>query len=212
MDIYQSEDEQVEALKKWWKENGTSVIVGLIVGVGAVLGWRGWVGYTESQGQRASMAYEEMLGAVENGEHDSAVKAGERIQKEYASTPYADLAGLGLAQVYVNANDPASAERQLVWVMENTGSAEMRHIARLRLARVWFAQERVDAALDLIQAEESGSFAAIYEELKGDLHKSKGAVSEARSAYQKALAVGTKNHDLVQMKLDELGTAPGKES
>ena len=37
-----TEEEQVEALKSWWKENGKSLIMGVVIAVAAVFGWRGW--------------------------------------------------------------------------------------------------------------------------------------------------------------------------
>ena len=43
MDVYTSEDEQVEALKKWWKENGKSVIGGVIIGAGLLFGGRAYI-------------------------------------------------------------------------------------------------------------------------------------------------------------------------
>ena len=44
MDIYASEEEQVQAIKKWGKENGPGIIAGLILGLGALFGWRYWQG------------------------------------------------------------------------------------------------------------------------------------------------------------------------
>ncbi len=212
MNIYRSEDEQVEALKKWLKENGKSVIAGLVIGLGVVLGWRGWQDHQERQAQRASADFEQMMSAVQRKENESALKEGELIKKEYGSTPYAALSSLALARISLEQGDPAGAKAQLGWAMQHADSEEIRHIARLRLARVLFGTDEHDAALDLVAAVEPGGFAAAYEELKGDLYKVRGQVDDARLAYTKALAAGTRNRDLVQMKLNDLGSAPGEES
>ena len=37
-----TEEEQVEQLKKWWKENGLSIVGGVVVGLALVFGWRSW--------------------------------------------------------------------------------------------------------------------------------------------------------------------------
>ena len=33
MEVYTTEEQQVEVIKEWWKENGTSVIAGTVIGL-----------------------------------------------------------------------------------------------------------------------------------------------------------------------------------
>ncbi|MGU3844696.1 YfgM family protein, partial [Vibrio diabolicus] len=40
MELYDTEEQQVEAIKDWWKENGKAVIIGAVVGLGGLFGWR----------------------------------------------------------------------------------------------------------------------------------------------------------------------------
>ena len=42
MDVYKTEEEQVEAIKKWWQENGKSIIAGVVIGITAIFGWRAY--------------------------------------------------------------------------------------------------------------------------------------------------------------------------
>ena len=39
MNAYETDEEKVEAIKGWWKENGISVVGGLALGLAAVFGW-----------------------------------------------------------------------------------------------------------------------------------------------------------------------------
>ena len=41
MSIYDGDEEQqVEAIKDWWQANGKAVIIGVVVGIGGIVGWR----------------------------------------------------------------------------------------------------------------------------------------------------------------------------
>ena len=44
MEVYETEEQQVEAVKKWWKENGVSLIVGVVMGLSAIAGWKYYQG------------------------------------------------------------------------------------------------------------------------------------------------------------------------
>ncbi len=37
-----SEEEQLEALKRWLSENGTSTVVGVVLAISGYLGWGFW--------------------------------------------------------------------------------------------------------------------------------------------------------------------------
>lgn len=205
-----NEEEQVEDLKKWWKENGKSIIAGLVIGIGAVVGWRGYNDYRENQAQKAAGDFEQLLGSVQQGRTESVMKAGDALKNEYRSTPYAGLAALAMAKVAVEQGDHELAKEQLAWVVDHGGSEEMRTIARLRLARVWFQLGEIDAALALLEGFDANEFVAAYEELRGDLYRAKGQLEKALDAYQKALLANTQTRELVQMKIDDLGHGAGE--
>jgi predicted negative regulator of RcsB-dependent stress response len=203
---YVTEEAQVEALKKWWKENGKSVIVGLIIGGSAVAGWRGWASYVDSRGERASASYEQFVSELASAPAETAYKQGERVIVDYGATPYAELARLALAKLDVERGDQDAARGHLRWVMEKAKQPALRHVARLRLARLYLDANDADAAEKLIGEAQTGAFGPLYDELRGDILVAKGQQEEARSAYQKALLGGAPNPVFLQMKLDDLGT------
>jgi predicted negative regulator of RcsB-dependent stress response len=201
--MYDTEEEQVEALRHWWAENGKSVIVGLVVGVSAVVGWMGWKDYKVAHAQEASAMYAQV---VEKSafEPDWAEKVQQTLQSDYADTPYADLAALYLAKAFVESAEYEKAATFYQLVLDNDSSIELTHITRLRLARVFKELNKNEQALALLEGVDQGKFSAMYDDLLGDLYVAKKRPEEAKSAYQKAISNGAVKPDWVQMKLDTL--------
>ena len=201
------EQEELEKLKAWWKNYGNAMIFGILLGAAILVGVRYWKQHTEQSLQTASVLYNQMLQnyQVKPG---IARKTGEELVKDYASTPYAGMAGLLLARMNFEAGDTAAARKQLQWVLANAGDAATVHAARLRLARLDLDSGNKDAALALLNVKDEGGFESEYEELRGDIYLAKGQRDEARAAYREALkhlAEGSPYARILNMKLDDLG-------
>lgn len=209
MAVYETEEEQVEALKKWWKEYGNSIIAGLIIGIAALSGWRFWTHHKQEQSATASAVYYNMLGNIQTGQSDAAVSAGNQLMAEFDGTPYAALAALSLAKVAVEKQDYDLARTYLEWALTNAGQPGISDIARVRLGRVMLAQGETEAALELIQAAEAEgeAFSAGYAELRGDIYVAMNKPADARAAYEQALAqadLEPTHRAMLQMKLEDL--------
>lgn len=201
------EREDLEKLKTWWKNYGNSVIFGILLGASALIGIRYWQQHTEQRLQSASVLYNQMLQDF-HGKPGSARTSGEELIKDYASTPYAGMAGLMLARMDFDAGDAVSARKHLQWVLANAGDAATKHAARLRLARLYLDGGDKDAALALLNVKDQGGFESEYEELRGDIYLAKGQRAQARAAYREALkhlAEGSPYARILNMKLDDLG-------
>ncbi|GAB4290293.1 MAG: tetratricopeptide repeat protein [Thiohalomonadaceae bacterium] len=210
MEIYRTEEEQVEALKDWWKENGRSVIVGAILALAAVFGWRYWQDTTRSRAEAASTLYQQMLMQLDAGEGREVVETARRIIAEHAASPYAALASLTLAQQAVDQGDLDGAAAHLRWVMDNAKVGEVRILAQMRLARVLIAQGRAEEALQQLATVAGGSYTVLVEEAKGDAHLALGRRAEALKAYQTALAAAADvpaKQQILRMKVDDLADA-----
>ncbi|CCE22202.1 tetratricopeptide repeat protein [Methylotuvimicrobium alcaliphilum] len=206
MAIYETEEEQVEALKRWWKENGRSTITGVIVGIVIIVGWNIWQNYKENQALQASALYAQLLNAQNEGNLESAEKIAERIQDQFGGTAYSDYAGLFDAKIRVQQGDLAAAQQSLEAVAKK-GSDEIAQVARLGLIRILLAKGEYEQGLQMIaEAKYSEGFSGAYEELKGDLYVALDRLGEARTAYQAALRSGHKS-PLLQFKLDDITEA-----
>lgn len=207
MEVYDSEREQIDAMKKFWLKYGKAISGGLILGVASLIGWQQWGAYVSSQRETASAEYDVMMSELQNGHSDAARQRALRIVSSYKDTAYADLAALALAKVYVESDDLTSARVHLQSVVDGAKQEELKHVARLRLARLMVAQEQHSQALTMVRSVELGSFKSLYDEVVGDANVALGNVEMARQAYQSAIASVTEGGDTVilQMKLDELG-------
>lgn len=209
MSQYETDDEKVEAIKKWWKENGTSVVAGVVIGLALVFGWRGWVQYRDSVGAEASADFEQLLVSASQGEIESATKGAELLNQEYGSTPYAALGSLVAAKVRYESGDTAGAITTLQGVIAKAPDPALARLAALRLARIQVAGGQLDAAAATLKAHDDGqSFAGDFAAVRGDIAAARGDLAKAREEYEKAIAAGTGLSQLIRLKLDNL-PAPG---
>lgn len=208
MDGYTTEEQQAEVVKKWWRENGKSIIAGVVMGITAIFGWRSYDSYTAQQAEAASIVYEQMLIASRDDDIENAAIYANRVINNYGSSSYATFATMMLAKLAAESGDFDLAATHLRWVLENNSETGFNHIARLRLARVLIAGDKLDMATTTLNVSKPGGFLARYEELRGDIFVKQDKTEEARQAYQKALvnsSASAGGKSLLQMKLDDLG-------
>jgi predicted negative regulator of RcsB-dependent stress response len=202
-----TEEEQVEALKKWWKENGTAIIIGVVIGLSAVIGVRYWFSYQETHAIAASDTYNRFKDAVLKKESAQAQTLANELLDKYKGTSYAALTALQLAKQDVDANNLGEAEKRLRWALDNSGHKTIALIARERLAIVLFAEGKLDQALALLSEVKDATFDPRFALVRGDIYHKQGKLEQAREAYQLALTDATltgSQRDFVEMKLQEL--------
>jgi predicted negative regulator of RcsB-dependent stress response len=207
MDVYLSEEERVEALKKWWKENARAVITGIAIGIAILVGWNTWQGAKIRKSQEASDLYQQLVKAVEAKQADPATKLAERIVQQHQGSRYSTYASLFQAKLKADANDFAPAKNILGDLLNAEKDPRLQHIIRLRLARVLQAMNDHEGALKVLEpiaAKDSGDFEKIYEDHKGDSYLALNRTDDARRAFTKAKELGLESSLLV-IKLNNLG-------
>jgi predicted negative regulator of RcsB-dependent stress response len=206
METYLTEEERVEALKRWWKDNKSSVISGLILGLVVIAGWKMWQAHQLDGQERASLAYHQLTQAAEAKQVDSALKLGDRLIQEHASTTYAEYARLILAKLKVDSGDLEGARLALEEQLSKGKDDVLKSLARLRLGRVLLAKGDIEGGLKSLSGateKTAGSFLGLYEELRGDLLVAGKRPSEARAAYMKAKELGDPS-PLLELKINDL--------
>lgn len=204
MDVYKTEEEQVEAIKQWWKDNAVSLIAGIVIGVVVLGGYRFWTDSKQNQAQQASVIYSQILTSKDKAEKTAV------LQADFSATPYAALASLLLAKDNVNANELDKAITQLKWIIDNNHDEGVQHIAQQRLARLYLAQDKIESADALIKGIKSEVFSATYNEIRGDINLAKKLPVQAKELYRIALsslAQGDQRYAIIKMKLDDLTQA-----
>ncbi len=209
-----TEQEELEALQKWWNENGRAVVVGLVLGLGGVFGWTTWQSRAEAAAERVSVVYQSMVEMAAADDHVEAVLRADQIMQDHPDSEYAALAGLLGAKSAFAAGRADDANRLLGWVIGNADRAELRDAARIRSAQLLLDEGKRDTGLEVLAEITTPAFAATVEELRGDIFVGNSEIDAAAKAYQAALASGSIASGMrarVQMKLDDLGHRDGFE-
>ena len=204
MEIYSTEEQQAEAIKRFFRENGLSLALGVIVGLGGLYGWKTYNQNQITTAEQASDAYTKLV------ESDSVLASADAFISENKDTQYATLAAFVAAKEAVDAQNLDLANKKLSWIVTNVDNAQLKAIATTRLARVQIAQQQYDDALSTLNAPLPEAFNANVAELKGDIYTQQGNKEQARVAYQAAVdAGGLTSNPLLQIKLDDLAvTSP----
>jgi len=219
---YRTEEEQVEALKRWWDENGRSTIVAVVVALSAGFGWQGWQSYQQQSIAGASNIYQVLLqnidGEATSGEQrEKIVSLSDQLKTEHAGSSYAQFAALHRAAMAVSENNLPEAEAQLRWVLSRADKGgDIAQVTELRLARVLAATGSEQQALDILQRAGTGSYAASYAMARGDVLLQLGREDEARDAYSDARLLAEQSGGQVtpaslEQKLQSLSPIPARE-
>jgi len=196
-----TDEEKAEEIKQWWRENGTSVIVGVVLAIAGVFGWQQWKQHKLTTAEEASALYAEEKAGMD----DLALAS---LKGDYGSTPYAALAALTAARQAVEKKDEAKAIQELQWVVDNASETTIQEIAKIRLARLYIATNNLDGAQTILQQKFATAYTSLIEELKGDLYVAQKNFKQAAQAYDRAiLATGGRAPQYLQMKRDNLGNS-----
>ena len=202
------EQEQVEALKAWWRENGKWLLWTLVLTLAGIAAIQGWKSYKSNQAMAAATLFAELEKQADSRDPKRVNDAAEAVINNYGSSAYAPRAALLVAQVNLQIKDKARARTQLQWVIQHTSEESLKSVARLNLVNVLLDEKNFAEALELLNAPHPDSFDGLYADLKGDVLGAQGKTEEARAAYQQALdKTDAKNayHNLIRMKQDAIG-------
>ena len=204
MEIYENENDQVDAIKRFFAENGKALAVGVILGVGALVGWRYWNSHQTESARSASLAYQTVVSSLSAGKAED-LSAAEKFAADNKNT-YGALASMELAQQFVDQNQLEKAAAQLQQGLAATSDENLNAVITLRLARVQIQLKQADTALKTLESVKGEGWAAIVADLRGEALLSKGDKQGARSAWE----AGVKSNaspalsEMMQMKINNL--------
>lgn len=207
MDIYASDEEKGEDIKRWWRENGSTVIVAVVLGVAILLSGRYWLSQEKMLATSASFLYQQTAQLITEGKAAEAEPIVDELFSSYASTPYAIFAAFEMAKHNVDIGDVEGAKPYLDWVITNGDLSGQINIARLRLGRLLLEQGQFDEALVVIREVKAVEFKSLINELSGDIYISQKKRSEAAIAYTTALGLLEQSDPrglILKLKLDDV--------
>ncbi|MEZ9564937.1 YfgM family protein [Vibrio artabrorum] len=202
MELYDSEEQQVEAIKDWWKENGKAVIFGAVIGLGGLFGWRYYQDSVVEAREAASENYTSVIStlAAKGVDAQSDIQAFIDANKD---AEYSVLAAMQLAKVQVQAGELAAALEQLEWAKSATKDVALEPLLTYRVVRIKAEQGEFDAALKDLESLKDESWKGRAAELRGDILLRKGDTAAAYTAYSEAQQAADASQTL-QIKLDDL--------
>ncbi len=213
-----AEEENIEAIKKWWHENWKQLALLVVIVFPSYFGWQLWQNSQATEAETASDLYEEVLSLaisepgvpVTEQESLRILDLFEQLKANHPSSVYALYGALFAAQQSVNANDLGTAEESLQWMLDNRQDGLFSQTdegliltANLRLGRVILARGESERALNLVNSIDPKTFEAGFAELRGDIYATMGRIVDARDAYIAAQEAGSNTVGL-RMKLDDL--------
>ena len=217
---YVTEDEQLQALKKWWRDNGRFTILVIVIGIAGYFGWQFWQNYQQQQAESAAALYSDLLEAVTTAPGEPLTEEKRttahylinQLKAGHSSSLYALNAAMYGAKIAVEANELDKAAELLQWALDQSDSDEADNVLRLRLARVMNALTDYDQALAYSQYDVTDDFMPLFAAVRGDAYLGKGDISAAKAAYQLALDKASpiqyqQHRQLVSMKIADLSTS-----
>lgn len=203
MSDHQTEEQQVEAIKAFWSENGNSIIAGLVLGFAGFIGFGYYKDTKLQQELNTSESYQNLV-ELAGTDQEAYIAAGEKFIEENAESSYSPLTALSLAKEAASHKDWAKAEGYLSTAVAQSKDAGVKAIATIRLARVQIELAAYEKAIKTLSATLPESFLVAAEEIKGDAYLKLENVDLARTAYQKAIDSSEQVDPSLQMKLDDL--------
>lgn len=204
MEVYSNENDQVDALKNFFAENGKALAVGVILGIGALVGWRYWTSHQETNSREASQAYENAVSAVKPNKPET-FTAAEKFAASEKNT-YGAFAALELAQQFADANQLDKAEQQLQQGLAAASDDNLKSVINMRLSRIQLQMKKPDDALKTLEGIKGEGWTAIVADLRGEILLSKGDKQGARAAWE----AGAKSDaspalsEMMRMKMNNL--------
>ncbi|WP_435189909.1 YfgM family protein [Pseudothioglobus sp. nBUS_23] len=200
IEISDSEEEQVDKLKKWWDSNGKQIIAGAVLGLAGIFGWNYYVDYQDSQALNARALY------LSYASDSANVGAYDKLIKDHPSSSYSDQATLLMAKYLFEAENYSLALDALKPLMSRENSV-IASTAALRSASLYLELGQHQEALAVLNMDNANEFSGLFYNLAGDVHLDLGNNEEARNSYALAIENITDNSSLsqlIQIKLDDL--------
>ncbi|RAX03205.1 MULTISPECIES: YfgM family protein [unclassified Photorhabdus] len=206
MEVYTNENEQVDVIRRFFANNGKALVFGLVLGAGALIGWRYWQSHQTNQLQESAEAFERVdQGLITSTKESHA--AAEKFASEINDS-YGVMTHMHLAQLAVEKNELTKADQFLSAATDQVKNEDLLSLVNIRLARVQLAEDKADAALKTLEQVKGSGWVAVAEDIRGDALLKKGDIAGARAAYTKGLSSNSPQaiKSMLNLKLNNLSS------
>ncbi len=207
MEIYRTEEQQLDALRQWWKNNNKIILWTVGLTLAAVLGFKAFQHHQESERNIASDKYNLLLKSHEESDLTTQKQKADELMTQYGKSSYATLAALMQAKTAVDEKNYEEAAKQLNYAQNQATVQELKSIATVRLARLYLSQEKWDDVEKVLKQAANSGYLTLLEEVKGDYYLFKQDLIKARQAYLAAIEndpTKGEKRPILRMKLEEI--------
>lgn len=204
------EQEQVDALKAFWKQYGALLTWALVIALGSYAAWNGWKAYERDRATKAGALFEELDKSLQAADLERAARVQTDLRERYPGTAWAAQGALTLSRAQFDGGKPDEALASLQWVMAHAESVELRALARLRAAGLHLDAGRHEEALKMLEPAELKGFEALAADRRGDVFQAQGKAAQAVEAYREAFNAMPQTLEyrrVVEAKLTALGAS-----
>jgi predicted negative regulator of RcsB-dependent stress response len=205
------EQEQLDALKSFWKRQGNLVTWVLILVLGGFAAWNGWQYWQREQAVKAGALFDELERAAQAADTEKTGRVFNDLKERFPGTAFAQQGALLAAKSQFDKGQLDAAQASLQWLAQNGKDEDLRTVAQLRLAGLHAQAKRYDEALKAVDAATAAGFEGLAADRRGDvlvLQSKKGEAVVAYQAAHKALSDKLDYRRLVEAKLTALGAPP----
>jgi len=198
--IDNTEEEQVEQIKKWWNSNGKQIIAGAVIGLAGIWGWNTYSDYQDNQSLNARSLYLSYASDSNN------LGAYDKLTTDFSSSSYSDQAILLMAKYLFDAGSYTQA-LGVIKPLINSPSSVIANTAVLRIASIHLQLGQHGQALSILDGQSEDGFSGLIYNLMGDIYLDLGNRTEAQKYYGLAIDNVSENSNLsqlIQIKLDDL--------
>lgn len=207
MSVYMTEEEQIEAIKRWWQKYSSILIMSLSMVLLAIAGYKYWHWHQEKIDKLASNTYEQLVFAYSNQDNKAIQSYANVLIKEYGNTIYADVAHMTLAKLFATRSNYKKALTHLETVALHTKMPALKQLAKIRRARILLAEKSYSQALKELEKTDDDTYLPLMNEIRGDIYAASGQLPKAVASYNKALEhadVQELGNIFLEMKTNEL--------
>ena len=205
------EHEQGEVVRTWLRQNGSSLILGIALGLGLVFAWQWWQGQGTRHKEEAATQYRLFADAITANDAAKARTFSALLGDKYEDTVFAELATLRYAAFLQDSGKTSEAIKLLQSGASKSERPDIHELRQIRLARLYLFDGKPAEARKQLAAVSKPMFPGVAHELRGDIAVAEGNRELARRSYQQALTnldQAAPTRQLVELKLIDAGGQP----
>lgn len=202
--LNQTEEQQFEEAKKWFKQNGTPILVAITLLAASWAGWNFWQKHQQETALTTSAAYQQVMESyLQNTEKNQPLV--EKFINDNQGSNYAVFAQLEQAKQLVEKADFTAAKAVLDSALAQADDPTLQNVIRFRVASVAFQLQQFDEALNVLSKVQDKVWDLRKQVLVGDILAAKGDKTAAKSAYEQAKANAPEAEQLlIDLRLNNL--------